>query len=74
MALHAFKMPSAVKLDLDIAPQAELDTKVEEAIGIYGSLELWVNNAGYMRLVLLRKLDGYYTCEEGTRIFRTTQR
>ncbi|KAL2046564.1 hypothetical protein ABVK25_011749 [Lepraria finkii] len=48
-------MPSAVKLDLDIAPQAELDTKVEEAIGIYGSLELWVNNAGYIEASLVEE-------------------
>jgi len=52
---HA-KGPGAATLDLDItAPQAEIDAKVIEAIGIYGSLDVLVNNAGYIEASLVEE-------------------
>ena len=47
--LQPAKDIGAAILDLDItAPQAVLDAKVKEAIGIYGTLDVLVNNAGYI--------------------------
>lgn len=41
----------AAILDLDVtAPQATIDAKIEEAIGIYGHIDVLVNNAGYVQL------------------------
>ena len=47
--LQPAKDNGAAILDLDItAPQAVLDAKVKEAVGIYGGLDVLVNNAGYI--------------------------
>ena len=52
---HA-KDAGAAILDLDItAPQAELDAKIKEAIGIYGALDVLVNNAGYIEASLVEE-------------------
>ena len=41
----------AAILDLDVtASQSELDSKVQEAIGIYYGIDVLVNNAGYFEL------------------------
>jgi len=54
--LQYAKDAGAAILDLDItAPQAELDTKVKEAIGIYGTLDVLVNNAGYIEASLVEE-------------------
>jgi NADP-dependent 3-hydroxy acid dehydrogenase YdfG len=38
-------------LDLDVTiSQAEIDAKIEQAIGIYGHIDVLVNNAGYVEL------------------------
>lgn len=48
----------AAVLDLDVtAPQAELDTKVKEALGIYGGIDVLVNNAGYIEAGLVEELE-----------------
>ena len=47
--LQPAKDIGAALLDLDItAPQAVLDAKVQEAIAIYGGVDVLVNNAGYI--------------------------
>ena len=52
---HA-KDAGAAILDLDItAPQAELDAKIKEAIGIYGALDVLVNNAAYIEASLVEE-------------------
>lgn len=43
----------ATVLDLDVgSTQAELDKKIEEAITIYGKVDVLVNNAGYAEFIL----------------------
>lgn len=54
--LQYAKDAGAAVLDLDTtAPQAELDLKVKEAIGIYGTLDVLVNNAGYIEASLVEE-------------------
>ena len=54
--LQNAKDASAAILDLDItAPQAELDANIKEAIGIYGTLDVLLNNAGYIEASLVEK-------------------
>lgn len=54
--LQYAKDAGAAILDLDItASQAELDAKVKEAIGIYGALDVLVNNAGYIEASLVEE-------------------
>lgn len=61
---HA-KDAGAAILDLDItATRAEHDAKVQEAIGIYGTLDVLVNNAGYIEASLIE--EARYT-DVGTR-------
>lgn len=58
---HA-KDAGAAILDLDVtASQAELDAKIKEAIGIYGTLDVLVNNAGYIEASLVEEAR-YSTC------------
>ena len=53
--LH-LKDKGAAILDLDItAPQPELDAKVQEALGIYGGLDVLVNNAAYIEGALFEE-------------------
>lgn len=54
--LQYAKDAGAAVLDLDVtAPQAELDAKVKEAMGIYGTLDVLVNNAGYIEASLIEE-------------------
>lgn len=54
--LQPAKDAGAAILDLDItAPQAEIDAKVKEAIGVYGCLDVLVNNAGYIEASLVEE-------------------
>ena len=54
--LQVAKDAGAAILDLDItAPQVEIDAKVKEAIGIYGILDVLVNNAGYIEASLVEE-------------------
>jgi NADP-dependent 3-hydroxy acid dehydrogenase YdfG len=47
----------AAILDLDVtASQPELDSKVQEAIGIYYGIDVLVNNAGYFELGLVEEV------------------
>ncbi|MCJ1439399.1 hypothetical protein MMC27_008793 [Xylographa pallens] len=47
--LTSLKEAGAAILDLDVtAPQGELDGKIQEAIAIYGIIDVLVNNAGYI--------------------------
>ena len=44
-------------LDIDItATQADLDAKVQDALGIYGGIDVLVNNAGYFELGLIEEI------------------
>lgn len=67
--LQYAKDAGAAILDLDItAPRAELDAKVKEAIGIYGTLDVLVNSAGYIEASLVE--EARYCAFEDTRSFR----
>ena len=47
--LEHLKNTGAAVLDLDVtASQADLDKKVIEALAIYGTIDVMVNNAGYI--------------------------
>ena len=49
----------AAILDLDVTiPRPELDSKIEEALKIYGVIDVLVNNAGYIESGALEEL-GY---------------
>ena len=53
--LH-LKEKGAAILDLDItASQKEIDAKVQEALGVYGGLDVLVNNAGYIEAALFEE-------------------
>ncbi|KAJ5711171.1 hypothetical protein N7488_005327 [Penicillium malachiteum] len=55
--LARLKDTGATILDLDVtAPQAELHAKFQQAIDIYGSVDVLVNNAGYLQVGALEKL------------------
>ena len=55
--LQYAKDVGAAVLDLDItASQAELDAKVKEVIGVYGTLDVLVNNAGYIEVSLAEEV------------------
>ncbi|MCJ1393708.1 hypothetical protein MMC18_006584 [Xylographa bjoerkii] len=52
--LQHFKLAGAAVLDLDFtASQAELDTKMREALSIHGGIDVLVNDAGYIELGLV---------------------
>lgn len=54
--LQSAKSTGAAVLELDLTvSQAELDAKVKEAIGIYGGLDVLVNNAGYIEASLVEE-------------------
>ena len=54
--LQYAKDAGAAVLDLDItALQAELDAKVKEVIGIYGTSDVLVNNTGYIEASLVEE-------------------
>lgn len=47
--LSALKEAGAAVLELDVnAEQSVLDAKVQEAIGVFGGVDVLVNNAGYV--------------------------
>ena len=53
--LH-LKEKGATILDLDItASQKEIDAKVQEALEVYGGLDVLVNNAGYIEAALFEE-------------------
>jgi len=55
--LQGLKQVGAATLDLDVqAPQAELDSTVEEALKIYGGIDVLVNNAAYVEVGVLEEL------------------
>ena len=54
--LQYAKVAGAAILDLDItASQEELDKKIDQAIAIYGSIDVLVNNAGYIEASLVEE-------------------
>ncbi len=56
--LQKLKEAGAAILDLDVtAPQAELDATIKEALGIYGGIDVLVNNAGYIEAALVEELE-----------------
>ena len=49
--LAHLKDTGAAVLELDVsAPEAEIHSKAEEALGIYGGVDVLVNNAGYLEV------------------------
>lgn len=55
--LQGLKQVGAATLNLDVqAPQAELDSTVEEALKIYGGIDVLVNNAAYVEVGVLEEL------------------
>ena len=55
--LQHLKEAGAATLDLDVqSPQEELDRIVEEALKIYGGIDVLVNNAAYVQAGLLEEL------------------
>ncbi len=55
--LQALKDAGAAILDLDVtASQRELDSKVKEALTIYGTIDVLVNNAGYIEAGFLEEV------------------
>ena len=56
--LSHLKALGAAILELDVtASQSELDAKIEEAIGIYGGIDVLVNNAGYVEAGLIEEIE-----------------
>lgn len=55
--LAHLKQTSAAILDLDVSkPQREVEEVVETALGIYGKIDVVVNNAGYIENNFFEKL------------------
>ena len=55
--LTSLKETGAAILDLDVAaPQHDLDIKIQEAIAIYGSIDVLVNNAGYIEAGMVEEV------------------
>ncbi|KAL4746808.1 hypothetical protein BDW72DRAFT_197334 [Aspergillus terricola var. indicus] len=55
--LAHLKDTGATILDLDVtAPQAELDAKFQQAVDIYGSIDVLVNNAGFVQCGAVEEL------------------
>ena len=55
--LAHLKETGAAILELDVtAPQAELDSKIQDAIKIYRRIDILVNNAGYIEMGLIEEL------------------
>ena len=47
----------AATLELDVCrPQATLDSKIQDALAIYGDIDVLVNNAGYIEAGLLEDI------------------
>lgn len=56
--LHHLKDAGAAILDLDMtASQSELDAKIEEALKIYGGIDVLVNNAGCIDAGVVEELE-----------------
>ncbi|MCJ1452362.1 hypothetical protein MMC28_002705, partial [Mycoblastus sanguinarius] len=55
--LKSLEDAGAAILDLDVrAPQSELDAKVKQALGIYGGIDVLVNNAAYIEAAIIEEL------------------
>lgn len=55
--LAHLKETGATILDLDVtAPAADIKAKMEEAIAIYGKIDVLINNAGYLQMGLIESL------------------
>ena len=55
--LQALKNAGAATLELDVqASQPELNRVIQEALGIYGGIDVLVNNAGYAEVGVLEEL------------------
>jgi NAD(P)-dependent dehydrogenase (short-subunit alcohol dehydrogenase family) len=55
--LEHLKDTGATILDLDVtAPQAEIDRKFQQALNAYGSIDVIVNNAGFIQCGALEEL------------------
>lgn len=55
--LAHLKDTGAAILDLDVtAPQAEIEKKFQEAWDIYGTIDVLVNNAGYIQCGAMEEL------------------
>ena len=57
--LNPLKAMGAIILDLDVTlSQTDLKAKIEEALNIYGTIDVLVNNAGYIESAAMEEL-GY---------------
>ena len=55
--LQALKEAGAAMLEVDVqAPQEVLDSKIEEALAMYGGIDVLVNNAAYVEAGVLEEL------------------
>lgn len=66
--LAYLKDTGATIIDLDVtAPQAELDAKFQQAIDIYGSVDVLVNNAGFIQCGAVEELTlvTLVNCKQG---------
>jgi NADP-dependent 3-hydroxy acid dehydrogenase YdfG len=56
--LAHLKGTGAAILDLDVtSPQEILDSKIQEAIAIYGKIDVLINNAAYGELAFLEEME-----------------
>lgn len=54
--LAELKEAGAAVLDLDVtAPQADIKSRIQEAIRIYGGIDVLVNNAGFFEWALVEE-------------------
>lgn len=61
--LAELKDAGAAVLSLDVtASQAEINAKVEEAIAIYGGIDVVVNSAGYIQAGIAEETTYGHTC------------
>lgn len=55
--IRYLESPNVATLVLDLnASQAELDSKMEEALDFFGGIDILVNNAGFSQLGLLEEI------------------
>jgi NAD(P)-dependent dehydrogenase (short-subunit alcohol dehydrogenase family) len=55
--LASLKEIGAATLDLDVtAPQSEIDQQVQKALDVYGTIDVLVNNAGYIEAGMVEEI------------------
>lgn len=54
---RADELPSALGMGCDVTDEAEVSAVADAAVEAYGSLDIWINNAGFTRDASLRNLS-----------------